>query len=641
MSALVLFLPFSFRFFNSFSSSIAIGVVYVLSALAILNTIFNRRILFRFDQIQTCLFIFVTYIFLQYLGSHFGLPVKSIYAYATRQEFLRLFSFFMLIQLLVAYGAGHRSMVWWILGSALAAAYGVSFFSIYRLFFGSAHLQTSGLELAGLLDWFRIHPNRNNAAAFLELMTPVALSVTYYRFKHGKVRAEGSGQNLITYLLIHDHWFLLSLNVSLTILIGAIANLSKFSLVSLAFGGLVFFVLLNQNKRSSKNWIAFSIVGAIGLLIAFYVSGGALSSRFSQASAFDWQTLDMRVPFWQRAFPLSEKFLWFGSGLGTFSEVMVGFHRVTLHYFSQHLLNDYLELGIEVGMIGLLIYGVFWFFLFMRLIPLVIREKSFFRRYVSIGLIAGLSSFLLRHLMIANFYDFTNSFFAFLSVGLLLTLRCETQGEEFVFSRNVRQKASQAVQKYLAISILGIALMLFTRQQLAVAFLGKNPIEMSYKRAFAIDSENADYPYELSRLYWNRAVGLTDPSRRMQKLREAQIRLAEAIRINPFHLKYRIDFSEAALLRNEIDAGDQIFEFLQTELPFDSELLISRGLYWAKVAEMSSGDVRENALTKAAFYFNSVSSQDSHKSDYLNRLKEKRLSILNASLRSEISEFSS
>ncbi len=112
----------------------------------------------------------------------------------------------------------------------------------------------------------------------------------------------------------------------------------------------------------------------------------------------------------------------FGTGFGTFQTAFSAFQRVDTAYFSAHLLNDYLELLIETGIIGFSIWlsGILNYF--FKLKKRFTETGSYFRRFMGIGILSGLLSFFAHEFFISSLFDPAISFYVltFLALGAVL-----------------------------------------------------------------------------------------------------------------------------------------------------------------------------------------------------------------------------
>ncbi len=635
-----LFLPLFYRLAFFYQNDLISWVSFAFFFLSAFDSLLNHKPLIQIHFLGVSLFIFLLLLFLQYGLSKFGISgsfiPSSVYPFATRTGFVYCFSYWIFFHLFIQY-ANDRRIVQFLLTAIFLAAYVVSLMVLFQRFFGRESSALANPAFAWISHFPAVHPNPNNLASFLELIAPLTLGVGYYRLFHVIDKHPG-GRNAWPYL-VQDGILASSFFLLILIFAAAVGTLSKFSLISLGVGMFSFLILAAQNQR--KKWIVFTLIGfiALGIFFSQWTVGKAIGNRFAEAKAAHLLTLDFRIPFWQRAWPLFLKFPLFGAGFGTFSEAFSSFHRVDVNYFSDHLLNDYFELAVETGVAGILICLVAWIGFLTIQIKKVFSERSYFRRFVGIGLISGLISFFTHEFLISNLHDPANSFYVMLFAGLsvVVSQEKETQEEMWWKKQGVLIGAKKTAGKLFApvifIFILA-AFAFFLRAQFADVFIGKNPIEMSYKRARALDSENAAYSYWLSLLQKKRAGTVNDPVRRIQVEREAMFSVESAIELNPFQLIYRMDYSELALKSKKYEEGNKIFVSQIERMPFDLELLLGDAFYdfkWA--AEMDDENERAKLIQNGIEIYKHARALDPH---YVDQIKMRKSAILPQLVRSQI-----
>lgn len=82
----------------------------------------------------------------------------------------------------------------------------------------------------------------------------------------------------------------------------------------------------------------------------------------------------------------------FGNGIGSFGQVHLDYNEEAKTYDSLQAHNDYLRLGIEVGLVGLLFYLLTFLFLFTLLIKLYLKNDKAYKYYILSLLVAWLGA---------------------------------------------------------------------------------------------------------------------------------------------------------------------------------------------------------------------------------------------------------
>ena len=159
-----------------------------------------------------------------------------------------------------------------------------------------------------------------------------------------------------------------------------------------------------------------------------------------------------------------------------------------------------------------------------------------------------------------------------------------------------KNKKMDQLISVMTVLLVAVSVFFFLKDQLALAFLGSHPIEMSFRRAIVIDSENAAYPFALGVLRERLARDIQEPIRRKQRYQDALNAIQKAVDLNPYRLSYRTAYAELASKVGFYDEGKKV---LSVEgLPFDFELELARAFYDFRRASQVSDAQEKNALLK-------------------------------------------
>lgn len=145
-----------------------------------------------------------------------------------------------------------------------------------------------------------------------------------------------------------------------------------------------------------------------------------------------------------------------------------------------------------------------------------------------------------------------------------------------------------------SILFLLASIFFFFRSELAFLFLGHHLIEMSFRRAVVIDSENADFFFKLGLFREKLASDIQNDVYRKQRYMDALSAIRRAVEINPYQLTYRISYSDLALKAGFPDLGERIFDF--ETLPGDFEFYLAHSFYFFKRAGMTQDESERKQL---------------------------------------------
>jgi len=606
-AALLLFLPFSYELSSFFREDLLFLLTIALLVLRVIEAKRNREPIFVPNIMSFFFLAFIVLLFMQYVGAIFPggaswMP-HSVYAYATRGQLVQYTAYFVSLHLFTHYIV-ERQNIRLIMTALMIAAYGVSLLILFRFFFKIDLHMIERLPFGWMKALPAIHPNQNNVASFLELMTPVTLGVVWYRLSH--LRGRGREPGFDWHALASDAWFVTAVFLFFFLIVSSVSALSKTTFVVLVIGIVSFFTLLAiGNKKRWLSLVGFAVV-LVGIVLALLFLGERVEERFLNMNSEYFSTLGMRTMLWSRSLNVLSLFPLFGSGFGTYASAFSSLHRVETHFFSQHLLNDYLELLVETGLIGFIIFACAFGWFGCRVVKWLKKEDSYFRKFLGMGLLSGLISFAAHAVMISNIYDTPNTFYALILIALLISISRGSAHGALAPSINASGKKSGAtlLLNSMMIFLVISALAFWVQDYGAQRFIKAKPLELSFRQAMAIDSKNAAYPASLALLQDSNSSIIQDPIRRKQKRMDALASMEKAIKLNPYQLIYRIKYGDLAIKAGAYDHGENIYMAYVGSIPHDVEYLLSFAFYYFKWADkLDDGAVQKNAIQKGIEFY--------------------------------------
>lgn len=243
-----------------------------------------------------------------------------------------------------------------------------------------------------LVDGYRatggfIHPNK--LGAYLTMVIPLTLSLLFFRPLSWKLRI---GVIMMVALMVWALLLTFSRGAWLGTLIGVAA------VVGSVFG---------YRARLVRNW---SFLVAAGLFIFAFVFQGLQWREHSNVLANDTETIEWRIFLWKESVKMFAERPWFGHGLNTYMPLMDSFLKKSdsswaIHYSASYAHNCYLQVGVEVGILGLIafltIFIVFFKEVWRRYDP---RQKNARAHTLKLGILGGLLGFLAHSFVDTNFY---------------------------------------------------------------------------------------------------------------------------------------------------------------------------------------------------------------------------------------------
>lgn len=214
--------------------------------------------------------------------------------------------------------------------------------------------------------------NRNHYAGYLEMTIGVTWGMLLYQIYktigEGKEIRKGIVINFISEKMgiVYPLIFAFILQI-----IALIYSKSRMGLLGIFTSFVISFILIIMKGRSRVSYLYIII---LFLLPIFYLIGiDPIVERFTYSK--DIQDIsEGRFLVWMASFKIFSDFPIFGSGLGTFSSILPSYQPLDIEYRFDHAHNDYLQLLVETGIIGAIIFLLFML-LFFRNVILVWKER--------------------------------------------------------------------------------------------------------------------------------------------------------------------------------------------------------------------------------------------------------------------------
>lgn len=150
--------------------------------------------------------------------------------------------------------------------------------------------------------------------------------------------------------------------------IGVVLTGSRMAILLLPVAIVAVLLRRSRLKRASGAII-------IALLVALFVAGAASGSQIFSTSLVGVSDLgDRRYQAWPDVIYAIQQFSWAGSGMGTFEDVFKTAESLTFvsPNFLNHAHNDYLEVALEAGALGVVLFLIY-------LVLLVVSARRTFR----------------------------------------------------------------------------------------------------------------------------------------------------------------------------------------------------------------------------------------------------------------------
>ena len=253
--------------------------------------------------------------------------------------------------------------------------------------------------------------NRNHLAGYLELLIPVGMGYIVGHLIHipaeGKTRWIRFWRRLIdpqsTKLLLI---FFLVLVMTITLFL----TLSRSGILSFLSGMAVMGGLLMQSRRGRAWRLTPVILVATVLLCLTWFGISPLVDRFMTLRSLDWDRVMMlRSNIWEDTTHLISDHSVMGTGLGTFEKTYPAYKTFRQQVQVDHAHNDYVQLMAETGWVGFGIAMVVLVILARAGIGGLRKQQDPRSRYILLGMLIGMLSFLIHGLSDFNFHIPSNA----------------------------------------------------------------------------------------------------------------------------------------------------------------------------------------------------------------------------------------
>jgi O-antigen ligase len=258
-------------------------------------------------------------------------------------------------------------------------------FSLYGAVLAAFAL-LQGISPNGRLYWVRLprmggwiygpYVNHNHYAGLMEMLVPIPLVLSLTRLASSKARAAAAS--------------------AAAVMVGTIfLSGSRGGMLAIVAELVILAVLLAKQKRGLRTAIGIGIFMALVIGILAWIGGGELSRRIATVSPERSEiTTDLRANINRDGLRMFLKKPVLGWGLGAFPVVYPQFRTFYTNFFVNEAHNDYLQLLVEMGVLGFGIMLWFLITLYRRAIKKIGKWETEMSGAVALACLLGLSGIL-------------------------------------------------------------------------------------------------------------------------------------------------------------------------------------------------------------------------------------------------------
>jgi hypothetical protein len=344
--------------------------------------------------------------------------------------------------------------------------------------------------------------------------------------------------------------------------------------------GFFAFIYLGYIKRVKTRYVIYS-VGGLVLVLALIFAGLSLTRTDNPFASIGNNPMVLRVLNWGTTIDMIRDAPLLGKGLHTFGFIYPSYQKTGVNIV-HHSHNSYLQLGVEMGIMGTIVFlwfACWWFWRTVRVLKKT-KDKAL-RIWMGSLMVAGLAFF------IHNAFDFE---FYLPSVTLagfaLLALAVGVRKQDKVYRITVkgRGKTLYPVLGFVGAIMISLFLLFpFYGQmhfQRAQSLLKSGPYFVEgaateIKKAIRLDPRNSQYHHQYGALL----------SQRFSQHQEGITEVQEAIRLSPWRHYYHFDLGMIYLASGEEEKGLEEIKKASRLYPFNEDYH-----QWLRAIYLQMGD---------------------------------------------------
>jgi O-antigen ligase len=372
----------------------------------------------------------------------------------------------------------------------------------------------------------------------------------------------------VAVLLVRKDWVRYLVGVALGLQVLALYLTKSFSgwLSLILACGCFTFVYLGFIKRIRARYLV-CLVGALFLVLALIFAGLSLTRPDNPFASIANNPMVLRVLNWGTTIEMIRDNPWIGKGLDTFGLIYPSYQRAGVNVV-HHSHNTYLQLGVEMGIGGTIVFLWFAFWWLWRTVRVLqtTRDKKL-RVWISSLMVAGLA-FFIHHAFDFEFYlpSVTLAGFAVLS----LAVGAQQGDTVYRITMKGRGRILYTVLGFVAAMTASLLLLLTfygqVHYQRAKGLLDAGPYfakvaAPELQKAIRLDPHNSQYHHQYGVLLVQR---LSQPQGGVAEVQEA-------IRLSPSRHYYHFDLGMIYLLSGERDKGAEEIKKASQLYPLNEE----------------------------------------------------------------------
>jgi O-antigen ligase len=309
-------------------------------------------------------------------------------------------------------------------------------------------------------------------------------------------------------------------------------------------------IYLGYIKRVKTRYLAYSFGGLI-LLLALIFAGLSLTRSDNPLAAVENNPMVLRALNWGTTIEMIRDNPWIGKGLDTFGFIYPAYQMGGVNVV-HHAHNTYLQLGVEMGIIGTIVFlwfACWWLWRTVRIVKETKDKKI--KVWLGFLMIAGMA-FFIHHAFDFEFYMPSVTLAGFAVLALAIGAQKKDKVYKIVVKKSKRLLCIAAgfIGAIAASLLLLVPFYGQTHFQRAQSLFKSGPYfaeaaAAEFKKAIRLDPYNSEYHHQYGVLLVQRL------SRQQEGIAEVE----EAIQLSPWRHYYHFDLGMIYLVAGERKKG--------------------------------------------------------------------------------------
>ena len=325
----------------------------------------------------------------------------SIYPFATEMEASRL-ALYLAVFFMAAFGTRDEEGSYRIIKALVIFGFILGVFGIIQYATWNGKIYWFKAPLSPHALSFGPFVNRNHFAGFIGMIIPLSLGLTLMSRRVEKK---------VMYAFL-----------GIAMAIALFFTLSRGGIISFFAGLFVFSAFIFTRDMSRMKLLPiFLFVFVLAVYLLFF-GISPIIEKFIHSET----STQSRFIAWQGTLSAFRDYPVFGTGFGTFQHIFKAYQPESLRLYWTHAHNDYLELLLELGIVGMVIVGLFFIVIFRTIMKIQWRGREV---YLGAALFASMTTIAIHSLVDFNLHIPSNAMLFSLILGLTVSLNRRT-GEQ-------------------------------------------------------------------------------------------------------------------------------------------------------------------------------------------------------------------